>query len=425
MKDDRVFDLKHPGNTTPHASGRPVIVGHHPTMADPMLRPMTHASQPQPPYPTQPQPQHSPEPAGAPILPGGEPYVPPAPPAATPYAPTPSLFQTPPPAPTTVPIGSAAIFSAPTAPETTFAQPPSPQQQSTMQSQPTTTPIPGQIQSQPPTDQIQHATHHELPITEQKIGSSKLKKFLLILLLPLLLIGAGVYLAIDAQLINNKLALPFELFKEKTPVVDNSGESASVQNNTTPVSAIPPGYSAYNDSALPFSFNYPTSWGTPTVTTEQGFSKRGGENKSDGIYAYLVGFATNKDVQMAITSAEYLSPVRSAMYYDFLSWCLNPDDNKYYKSVMGVSSAAGVDTPAQIACNQGPLTDATKIDASTIVQADTKAADGSSLGDVYTKNLGDTSIPVVRIKDASRKNGNDIKIILNNDLASTTTNNTP
>lgn len=238
--------------------------------------------------------------------------------------------------------------------------------------------------------------------------------------LPLVLIGAGTYLVLDAQLVENQVDLPYEFFKDEAPINETSTATVPAQTDSNQVNTVPPGYSAYDDSALPFSFNYPTSWGTPTVTTEQGFSKRGGNNKSDGTYAYLVGFATNKDVQMAVTSSKYLPPARGTLYYDYLSWCVNPTDNKFYKSVLAFTSAGGVDTATQPTCNQGPLTDATKIDASTIVQTDTKATDGSSLGDIYTKNLGNANIAVVRVKDATRKNGADIKIILNNELANAT-----
>ncbi len=430
-EDDRVFDLKHPGNVAAHASGRPVIVGHHPTMADPMLRPMTHGSQPPASAPL-PHPHHPPVPTGAPILPGGEPYVPSPHPNHMPVAPslenpmpsTPatSSFSQPSttPAPTFDPATLAPLTttSSPLASaEPTPAVPAQPLQPSSVPAAQNATPtaLPGQ-------DQVQHAAHHELPITEGKGKSFGLKKFLLMVLLPLLLIGSGVYLALDAQLVANKVKLPFELFKESAA----PAETTVVPTTTTPTTkTVPPGYSAYSDSAMPFSFNYPTSWGAPTVTTEQGFSKRGGDNKSDGIYAYLVGFATNKDVQMAVTSTKFLPPARGALYYDFLGWCVNPADNKIYATVLPFTSASGVDTPTQATCNQGPLNDATKIDASTIVQTDTKAADGSSLGDVYTKNLGDANIAVVRIKDATRKNGTDIKIILNNDAAASVKSTTP
>ncbi len=415
MPDDKVFDMKQPGHGSPSASGRPVIVGHHPTMADPMLRPMSH-THPSPAGPIsltphdnlrsyQPSESFS-TPSADPVQPAQPaPVFPPTPPAETSYDSTAlGTLTTPPLTSETVPVPSTETPPAPTDRTTLGAS-------SSLNQTQTVAPLPGQ-------EQIQHAVHHELPIVESRSGSSIIKKVLLLLVLPLLLIGVGAYLVLDAQLVDNKIKLPYEFFKEKTIVVVTPAKTN--QSSSQPVNKVPTGYSAYDDSALPFSFNYPTSWGAPTVTTEQGFTKRGGDNKSDGTYAYLVGFATNRDVQMAITSSKYLPPARGTLYYDFLSWCVNPADKKIYKSILAFTTSGGIDTPTQPTCNQGSLSDATTIDASTIVQADTKAADGSSLGDVYTKNLSDPNITVVRIKDATRKNGADIKIILNNDLASST-----
>jgi len=269
----------------------------------------------------------------------------------------------------------------------------------------------------PPGAPAQHMPHHELPISAHKSKSFGFKKILLFVILPLIALFALFYLLIDAGVVNSNVNLPFHVFKKE------QGETASNSSNTASIappasSSVPSGFSAYNDSALPFSFNYPTLWGTPTVTTEQGYSKRGGTNKTDGTYAYLVNFATNKDVQIAVTSAKYLPPTRAtALYYDFLNWCTGQNASEYFKSVLTFSTANGVDTASSVTCNQGPLTDVTKIDTNTIVQVNTKAADGSNLGSIYTKNLNSTDIPVVRIKDATGKNGDSIKIILNTNQA--------
>jgi hypothetical protein len=391
---DKVFDFSNPGTVSPHASGRPVIVGHHPTMVDPMLRPMHKSPQPldvQPPSAGLP----SSPPAGAaqPMFPSpGEP---------TPTVPTQPIQPT---APTPVPPapspGFEPIGNLPPTPQPAAATPP-PQAGA---------PLPTAVVGE------HHMAHHELPISKDESRKSGWRKLVLWLLLLLAAIGIGFYLALDSGLISNNIKLPLDLIKDKKVAV--------VKVTTTPPPAppaVPAGFSAYTDSALPFSFNYPTIWGVPTVTTEQGFSKRGGTNKTDGTYAYFVNFATNKDVQIAVTSGKYLPPTRSTQYYDFLAWCVSTTDTKIYKSVLNFTTATGVDIPSTTTCNQGPLADAAKIDTTTIVQTDTKATDGTALGDVYTKNLGTADLPVVRVKDATRKNGADIKIILNTNLASTTT----
>jgi hypothetical protein len=71
-----------------------------------------------------------------------------------------------------------------------------------------------------------------------------------------------------------------------------------------------------------------------------------------------------------------------------------------------------VDTPGTIACDQGPLTDATKIDNVSIVQLNTKDAAGKPLGDLYTENLTSNDLSVLHIKDAAMKSSTDIKQLL-------------
>src|SRR5262249_11366538 len=114
---------------------------------------------------------------------------------------------------------------------------------------------------------------------------------------------------------------------------------------------------------------YPTAWGAPAVTTDPGYSQRSSTAKSDGTYAYIVNFATNKDVQMAFTSAKYLPATRTSLYYDYLQWCTGTNDAKVYKSLMHFTTSAGVDTPSTVTCDQGPLTDATKLNSAAILQA--------------------------------------------------------
>lgn len=243
------------------------------------------------------------------------------------------------------------------------------------------------------------------------------KAFLWIFLGLFLLVIAG-YLAIDSGVVKTEVNLPYHFFKQTTVTTDKGTVTKTTASNTSTNSPTPAGFSAYDDSALPFSFNYPTAWGSPAVTTEPGFSKRGGDNKSDGIFAYFVTFDSNKDVQMVVTSGILLPPTRATQYYDYLSWCIDPADKKTYQSILTFTTTAGVDTPSKITCNQGPLNNVAAVDGSTIVQLNTKSTDGKAFGDVYTKNLENTNIPVVRVRDTTMTNGDNIKVLLNNELSS-------
>jgi hypothetical protein len=88
------------------------------------------------------------------------------------------------------------------------------------------------------------------------------------------------------------------------------------------------------------------------------------------------------------------------------------NDNRLYKQTLHFTTANKADTPSTITCDQGPLTDATKIDNSTIVQVGTKDAGGKAIGDLYTENLDDKEFTVVRAKDATSKNSDYIKTLL-------------
>jgi hypothetical protein len=227
-----------------------------------------------------------------------------------------------------------------------------------------------------------------------------------IVALVLLVIVAG-YLAIDLGLVKSDANLPFHIFnKQKKKTVAVINPVPKVQPPPAPTGPVVP------DGAN-VSLDYPTAWGKPAVTTDLGFSKRGGANKSDGTYAYLVNFAVNKDVQIVLTSSKYLPAARGAQYYDFLQWCIGTNDNKFYKEILHFTSAAGIDTPGTVACDQGPITDATKLDDLTIVQLKTKDIDGKTvLGDLYTQNLSKGDYPVLRVKDAKMASSVDIKKLL-------------
>jgi hypothetical protein len=214
----------------------------------------------------------------------------------------------------------------------------------------------------------------------------------------------GVGQGFDLGLVKSDIKLPFHIFnKQKTstvvtpPPAPPAAKKAAVSSG--PV--LPNGFTAYSLAGTQLSFAYPTVWGVPVVTTDPGFSKRGGTNKTDGTHAYLLKFASNKDVELAATSSKYLPATRNNQYFDFLQWCSGTNDGKFYKQVLLFSTVNKVDTPTTVTCDQGPLADATKLDELTIVQPKTKDDSGAALGDLYTKNLTSGNLPVVRVRDSA------------------------
>jgi hypothetical protein len=255
-----------------------------------------------------------------------------------------------------------------------------------------------------------------LPIPQGAGPRRRLPKILgWTVLIALIVVIAG-YLAIDLGLVKSDANLPFHIFnkqKKKTVAVITAPPKVQTPPPAPAAPVVPDGFTTFKITGTDISFAYPTVWGKPVATADPGFSKRGGTNKTDGTYAYLVSFATNKDVQLATTSSKYLPAARGAQYYDFLEWCTGTNDGKFYKQSLHFTTTAGVDTPGTITCDQGPLTDATKVDDLTIVQLSTKAADGKTvLGDLYTQNLSKGTYPVLRVKDATMKNAADVKKLL-------------
>lgn len=221
----------------------------------------------------------------------------------------------------------------------------------------------------------------------------------------------AVYLAIDAGLIGGADRLPFHIFKQdeaKTAAVPPAVNQPVKQTGP----AVPAGFKAYKISGTDLTFAAPLAWGDPTSITEAGYSKRGGTNQAEGTYAYVVNFATNKDIQIAVTSSKYLPPTRGAQYYDFLQWCIGTNDGKFYQSLLRFSTANKIDTPSTVTCDQGPLGGATKLNDQTLLWAKATDAQNKIIGDIYIHNLKDASLAVFRVKDAVMTNGDNIKQLL-------------
>lgn len=396
--DDRIFDVSKPNRAAPSATSKPIIVGHHPIMSDPMVtgrdnEPARPPAEPQPFTPAASEPETLP--AMSHSFPSISDNTEPLPPVDGGVGgPSDNLTISPDPSPANLPGGGDQQFIRPdqTAPQHSWSPP----------DHPAVTPA---------------------PINYHSRGSKKIVTLVVIVLVVIV----GVYLAVDAGLIGKNINLPFHIFKQgsqaQTPAITKTPASTSTPSPSSSTS-LPEGFTAYKLASTGLNIPYPSVWGVPTSTPEMGYSKRGGTNKADVTYAYLISFATNKDVQIAVTSGQYLPATRTTpQYYDFLQWCTGTADAKIYKQVLHFTTAAGMDTPSTATCDQGPLTDTVKINDTTIVQTDTKAADGTVAGDIYTRNLKITNLPVMRVKDSTGKNTNNIKKILENltlDTAATT-----
>jgi hypothetical protein len=401
-EENRVFDVTRPGHSNPDTTSKPIIVGHRPTLSDPMV---TDSHDPAGSYveaaPTQ-------------ITVKDEPHDQPPPEAdsqksATPEPDTSSSW-------ITSPAFGADSPAEPAVPELGQLSPepevppaePATEPETNSEIFPTDTPPENQA---PITDRPAEETPIE-PVGDTEglhVSEPKPKRRLGLVALVLLLLLAGAYAAIDSGLIKTSINLPFHIFKQKAAPAPASTQPKSQPAATT----LPAGFTQYKLAGTSLSFAAPASWGAPTSAPDPGYSTRSTTAKSDGTYAYLVSFATNKDVQLAVTSSKYLPPARGSFYYDYLQWCTGTSDGKIYKTILHFSTTDKVDTPTTATCDQGPLTDATKLDATTIVQLNTKDAGGAALGDLYTKNLANADLPVLRVKDSARTNGSDIEQLLN------------
>lgn len=228
----------------------------------------------------------------------------------------------------------------------------------------------------------------------------------------MILLIAG-YLAADAGAFGSGINLPFHVFKKAAPATPAATPKPASAASVKSTPAIPAGMSAFSDPAAPLVFYYPSAWGKPSVTTEDGTTKRSTdpktESKSDGIHTYIINFGTNKDVELSATSNKYLPKRTTTAYSDYLQWCIGTSDSKFYQQTLRYTTANGIDTPTTVTCDQGPLDGAVKIDDATIMQPNVKDAAGKSMGDIYIKNLTDPELSVAHVKDATMKNGDDIK----------------
>ncbi len=429
-EEKKFFDVSRPNHTAPDATGKPVIVGHHPQMPDPMIIEETDGVM----IPVSVGPKTQPQVADA--QPAQPQNMPALGDVSAPHQNNPSLA--PVAAVSAMDFGSNTIASdkaqaaepiglAPTTtagmtannnmpapnnipqntPQTTTEPILSPPASSTLLADDQSAQLPpGTIVSReqdpvPPNDPLDVPAGH---------ASYKNKPRAWVWALLALVVMASIYAGLDAK----TDIMPFHIFSHSSVTPSQTSATVTTPPATpTPQPTKPSGYDDYQPVGTTIVFSYPTKWGTPTTTKDSGYSKRGASQKSDGTHAYIVNFSKNKDVQIAITSSKYLPTSRTAMYYDFLQWCKGTNDGKIYKSTLSFTTSGGIDTPGTVICNTGPLTDATKITDFMIVQQKTKDVDGKTLGNVYSVNLRNASdLSVLRAKDATMANSKEVEKLI-------------
>lgn len=383
-----VFDINKPNTYGAAPSGRPVIVGHRPTMPDPMVTAQPSAAgskikvkidePPEPPAVMQGEPQLSP-----PFKPDGGLAASDDGSAAqqAPYMAVSDL--------TGITQDQASRFVKNTKASEISDE---------------------QVDTTNPKPSVFGSSNHGLVNDggPSKRRKPRAKSWLLPLLI--LFVLSGAYLAIDKGLILSSINLPVHIFKKTVPAA-TTPQSANPSTQVT----VPSGFTSTKLVEAKLTFAYPTVWGAPTAATDQGFSKRTKDGKADTPHAYVITFPNNKDVELTVTSSKILSPraVAQYVYYDFLGWCVGTVDSNYYAAALNFVTENNIDTPSTVACNIGPLSSVTKLDNDTIVQANIKNADGKTLvGDIYTKNLTNTNFMAAHVRDATMKNAELIKTML-------------
>jgi hypothetical protein len=394
--ENRVFDVTKPKHVSPSATSKPVIVGHQPTVSDPMVRE------------SEPVREKTAEPTRIMINNDGEMNTEPSTSHETLNHQSPT-FDAPAIIKPEEPVETIPHYEGPAV--MPLAEAPASEEPREPDFKPLDDePIPAHPTDDNPVDEPESPdSHSHAHIEGLHLDSPKKKNRLPLYALVTAVLLALVYLGLDAGGVN----VPFHVIKHHKPAATTTNNTTS--NNQTPSTAttLPTGFKEYKLADTSITFAAPLAWGDPTSTLDPGYSKRGGTNQSDGTYAYLVNFSTNKDVQVAVTSNKYLPAARSTLYYDYLQWCTGTNDGKYYESILRFTTTDKVDVPSTISCDQGPVAGALKLDDSTIVQVKATDTQNKIAGDIYTKNLKDPSLVVFRIKDNVMTNGDQIKQLLN------------
>ena len=243
--EDRVFDVSRPHKTAPDATSKPIIVGHHPVMNDPMVtmdRPAEPPHVDQPPMPIKVAvSMEDNEPAKEASLP---------PPAPLPQPKLPELS-----------VHHPLAVHPPPEPPASDATPPTPAFVPTP-----TPPLPGVITPNVPTgaasplNDLPLPAHHGGHIAKSP-GKKNNRLALVVLLVLLVLLGAYAYA--DAK---TSINLPFYLFRKSTPVA-----TTLIQTTAPAVTDPYADWITYTSTAEPtLSFKYPSDWKVTKNTTTLG-----------------------------------------------------------------------------------------------------------------------------------------------------------
>jgi hypothetical protein len=219
---DKIFDVTTP---RPSSTSRPIIVGHMPTTADPMVASVSSALPQSPPAPMSiqthqakvipvsndmrdelakpptPMPESNPTPAPNAVVAPTQPIV------QNSFQPA-AVLQT-------VPLQAAPVTAPaqPTAPVP--AEPPqtiAPQQAFTGSFQPQVPPPPTPASAPIPAMPTRLEVH-SLPVAHEPVsGAHRLRALLVWLVVIIILAGVGGFLALDAGIIHSSLKLPFHIF---------------------------------------------------------------------------------------------------------------------------------------------------------------------------------------------------------------------
>lgn len=252
--DERIFDISKPHKVDPGATSKPVIVGHHPEIPDPMIR---ENAPDKPQIPQQPEfgPPSDGNPLGLPAAPPTEIINPSAePPAKLPPIITEPVAESKPELPPELGQGS----EMPPVPEPAAEKPPA----HTNNQLPPTAPMFNKA-----TGQTVEPTHSswkpekELPISGRHSGNSGRKKLSLIIAATVLGF-MGLYALLDSGLLV-EVDLPLRIFsQDKEPVqtqqllVPRSSE-VTYDNSF----ALPTGWVWYENNNPNFRFAYPEEYG--------------------------------------------------------------------------------------------------------------------------------------------------------------------
>ena len=344
------FDISKPRRLGPDPTSKPIIVGHHPTMPDPMIREqavraprpinITDADTPQPVTVT-PTPESKPELKVLDLSDLSSPSEPSAPRSET-----------------TVPVGNEEPASSTTIPITepqpshTFnpTAPPQPEQPTSPVSpdplQPPTSslppepavpdpptatshvPVPAAATPQTPAA-VQPAIHDEVHIPAGHDVAVRHKPRLWVWAIVTLILLAWIYAAVDAL---TEIKLPIEFFKKEAKITETQRSSITPPSaeSTQPtmkvsVTELADGRIEYKNETLGFKFAYPKDWGNPIDNNSEFGNQEGyvhyefAEQKGIKIASFPKNACPQGDGGQISTAQGWYE--KNAKFY--VTWCKN------------------------------------------------------------------------------------------------------